>query len=249
MSKSWIFLRGLGRCSEHWGPFVQTFREQFPGDQIEVIDTAGNGAESSRASFTSIPKYVDDLRNRSKLLKTGKVNLISISMGSMMAVDWADRFPHEIESVTLINTSSNDRSHFYERLRLHNIPSILDSLTAFSAVERERKILNMTAHGLKDIDSWAQTFSHIQPTSKMNLIRQILAASKYKFPKEKPNVPILMLSSLADQFVDPACSERIALAWNLPHFKHLEAGHDIPIWDPQWVAARIAEFTSGESKL
>lgn len=243
--KTWLFLRGLGRSSSHWGDFKKLFQEKFPEDELCFMDTAGNGQEVDKNSFLNIADYVEDLRQRNHFrIKEAPLNIVSISMGSMMALDWAHRYPQETNSVVIINTSDKSRSHFYERLQPKNWLSLIESLTTQDAEQREHAILAMTAGDLIDSPKWIAEFAKLTPTKKSNLLRQIIAASRYQLPPQKPDVPILVLSAQQDQFVDPVCSQRIALAWKLPHEIHPQAGHDLPLCDPKWVIQRIADFSS-----
>ena len=45
-----------------------------------------------------------------------------------------------------------------------------------------------------------------------------------------------------DRLVSARCSAAIASAWALPLEVHAAAGHDLPLDDPAWVAARIVEW-------
>lgn len=240
--RSWLFLRGLGRCSEHWDQFRAEFIRRCPGDEFQFIDTAGNGTQVDKNSFLSISEYVEDLRERCSLSKNFPLNIVSISMGSMMALDWAQRHPQEISSLVLMNTSDRSRAHFYERLQIQNWQKLLRYMSLRNTLEQEKLILQMTAAGLPQAQEIALRFSQLPITHKSNLIRQIFAASRYQMPKEKPPIPILVLSAQKDQFVDPVCSQRIALAWQLPHQIHPKAGHDLPLWDPQWTVDQILKF-------
>jgi pimeloyl-ACP methyl ester carboxylesterase len=210
--RHWIFIRGLGRESSHWGEFVPQFRKAFPHDQVELLDLAGNGSERHKPSFLSIFPYHQDLRKRSQWIQQGhQVYLMTISLASMVAVDWATQHPWEIAGVVMMNTSDRRFSKFYERMQPHN----LRFLTRLFQQEEE--------------------FTLFPGTSRGNFFRQMLAASRYSFPQQKPPVPLLLLSSLRDQLCNPICSANIAQAWQLPHRVHATATHDIPLDDSAWV--------------
>ena len=71
--------------------------------------------------------------------------------------------------------------------------------------------------------------------------RQLLAAACFRAPDRCP-VAALVLSSAGDRLVSPRCSRAIAEHWRLPHRVHPDAGHDLPLDAPDWVAAAIAEW-------
>lgn len=243
----WIFLRGLARHSAHWGPFAEVFRREFPLATVEMLDAAGNGTERGAKSFLSVEESVEDLRERSLAMretqKSGRgVFLFSISLGSMMATHWAHRHPEEIEGMVLINTSDRGNSWFFERLRPENYLNILTILTQpDNNCLREDKIMAMTAGGFTEAHRWAEEFAKLPTTSVENFARQLLAGTRYRFPVRAPKTQILLLASRHDQLVNSVCTEKIARRWNLPAQFHPRAGHDLPLWAPDWVCARIRE--------
>jgi pimeloyl-ACP methyl ester carboxylesterase len=241
--RAWILLRGLARDARHWGAFLETFRRTFPHDTIETLDIAGNGDQHARESFLSIHENVEDLRRRSKLLRShAPVSLLAISMGGMMAMDWALRHPDEVERLVLINTSSRPFSRFFERLRPKNYVSLLALAGQTHRPEKiEASILRMTTHLLKDLTASAREQAKWPRTSAANFARQLWAAARFRVPR-KPAVPLLFLLSRKDDLVNPICTRRLAQAWNLPWTEHESAGHDLPLDDPQWVADKIHDW-------
>jgi pimeloyl-ACP methyl ester carboxylesterase len=238
----WIFLRGLARHSAHWGPFADVFKRRFPLAQVSLIDAAGNGTEQERRSFLSIEENVEDLRRR--ISAKDPVFIFSISLGSMVATSWAAHFPEETSGLVLINTSDKGTSRFYERLRPENYRHILSIVTrSKDNCLRENKIMAMTAGGFPDAEKWVAEFAKLPSTSFPNFVRQLWAGSRYEFPKEKPDTQILLLASRRDQLVNSVCTERIAQQWKLTPQFHPRAGHDLPLWAPDWVCDQIeAEF-------
>lgn len=238
----WIFLRGLARHSAHWGPFAEIFKKRFPLAKVELIDAAGNGTEHGRTSFLSIEENVEDLRRR--VQAKDPVFIFSISLGSMIATSWAAHFPDEIHALTLINTSDKGTSRFYERLRPENYRHILNIVVrSEDNCLRENKIMAMTAGGFPEAEKWVAEFAKLPSTTFQNFLRQLWAGSRFEFPKKKPDSRVLLLASRRDQLVSSVCTERIAKQWKItPHF-HPRAGHDLPLWAPDWVCDQIeAEF-------
>ena len=56
--------------------------------------------------------------------------------------------------------------------------------------------------------------------------------------------PLLLLAGAGDRLVDPACSRRLARTWQVPLLEHAQAGHDLPLDDPDWVAHQASLFFS-----
>ena len=247
MSRKWIFLRGLARSSSHWGSFLDQFKKDFPQDEIELIDLRGNGDLLHSPSWLSIEDNVRDLRARSRFIQSGcSVHLLSISLGSMIATEWSRKFPEEIEGAVLINTSDRGTASFFHRMRLRNIRHFLSILkNPQQSVASEKIILEMTTNfpGTEMvIEEWADIFSKLAPTSRLNFIRQIIAAARYKFPEHKPKTEILILCGGKDKLVNPICSERIAKMWTLTTHRHPTGGHDLPLEVGDWVCEQIANW-------
>ena len=239
----WVFLRGLARRQEHWGGFLEQFQALRPADELEALDLAGNGSERHRSAFADISDYVEDLRQRSHLLKKGPVRLVAISLGGMVAAEWVSRYPKELVSAHLINTSDRRHSSFWQRLRPQNLGTILGILIQNpSAPERERRVLEMVSSlSRREREQWAEAFAKLDPCTARNFMRQIWAAARFTPSLVRPEIPLTLLCSEGDRFVDPACSRRLAKAWGAPLFTHPWAGHDLPLDAPEWVLSRILD--------
>lgn len=244
--RRWIFLRGLARHSGHWGPFLDHFKKTFPQDEIELLDLRGNGILAHSPSWLSIPDNVRDLRSRSQFVQAGHpVNLLTISLGSMIGVEWARLFPEEVESLVTINTSDKGTSRLYERMQPHNLKTlvhILGNTKTNPFIEKEIMHMTTTAEPEGGEGEWAKAFGTIMATSRTNFFRQLIAASRYRFPQQKPKTDILMLCSDGDRLVNPVCSKRIAQMWTLNPHVHPTSGHDIPLQEPQWVCDEIKHW-------
>jgi pimeloyl-ACP methyl ester carboxylesterase len=240
MKHSWIFLRGLGRNSDHWGHFVETFKTNFPEAEVELLDLRGNGALAHSPSYLSIADNVRDLRARSRFVKEGReVNLLSISLGAMVAVEWSRQFADEVDELVIINTSERGTSKFWQRLRPKNYPRLAQILASGKTSEdAEYEVLKMTTH-LADKKKWAAVFSASPSTTRANFAKQLLAATRYEFPRHKPKTDVLILNSAKDNLVSPACSKNIADLWQLKIHTHPQAGHDLPLDAPEWICQQI----------
>lgn len=240
--RHWIFLRGLGRHSEHWGEFLLKFKKAFPEDQIETLDLAGNGSEVDRTSFLRMQDYVEDLRQRCNSLREGPVSILAISMGAMAAAAWAEKYPTEIREMVLINTSDSSESYFFERFRPRNYWSVLKIFKhRQNLLFRERALLEMTAGELPHLERIAEHQSSLPATRPENFFRQLWASSRYSFPKSQPIRHILFLVADGDNLVHPNCSKRLAVKWNAPLRAHPRADHDLTLIDPDWVIQQVRD--------
>lgn len=250
----WIFLRGLMRESRHWGAFPEQFRQYVPGAEVMLPDLAGNGRLHGMCS----PSRVEDMveHYRSLMLAQGvrlPYRLLALSLGAMVAVAWAHRYPGELEGCVLINTSLRPFSPFYRRLRWRNYPALLRlALAGSDPLARERLVMRLTssraeAHA-QTLRAWA-AYQRECPVSRGNALRQLAAAVSYRAPEASPSVPVLILAGAGDRLVDPACSRRLAERWGAAFALHPDAGHDLPLDDGMWVAMRVSDWLGKRAEL
>jgi pimeloyl-ACP methyl ester carboxylesterase len=172
--------------------------------------------------------------------------LLSLSLGSMMAVSWASRYPRECQALVLINTSLRPWSPFYARMRPSSWPIAL-RLLASSGYARERAILELTSARAAErsdlIPAW-MAYAQECPVSRRNALRQLLAAARFSC-RERPAVPLLLLAGGDDRLVHPRCSQTLARAWNADFALHPSAGHDLPLDDGDWVTQAVRRWLTG----
>ncbi len=247
---TWVLLRGLTREAAHWGDFPALLRARLPAARVLTLDLPGCGSELRQRSPARIEGIVDALRAQLKARQvTTPVHLLALSLGGMVAVDWARRFPHELAGMVLVNTSLARFSRVDQRLRPGNLPALLRLLRAGRDAEaREAIVLRLTsARALvlqAVVPGWVDV-RRARPVSAANAWRQLLAAACYRAPREAPAVPALVLSSAGDRLVDPACSRRLAETWHWPLAEHPSAGHDLPLDDGDWVVEQVACWLAG----
>lgn len=248
---SWILLRGLMREQRHWGAFPTQLAQALPDATIITPDLPGNGSHHAEPSPTSVAAMVDACR--AQLRADGvppPYHLLALSLGGMAAVEWASRYPDEIEACVLINTSMRPYSRFHQRLRWRNYPAIAGLLLRGGVARQESLILRLTSRDAHAHDGLLQrwlAYQHDHPVRRANALRQLWAAARYSAPARRPDVPLLILSSAGDRLVSPSCSLRLARAWSAPHHVHPDAGHDLPLDDGPWVADAVARWLRATS--
>lgn len=235
---TWLLLRGLTREAGHWGDFLPVLRERAGRAAVATLDLPGAGSRWRERSPASIGAITDACR----VLAAGYARpwrLIGLSMGGMVAIDWAARHPDELAGALLINTSVRPFAAFHQRLRPALWPALASVLIGGDAAAVEATILRCTSawpdRHVAVLADWA-ALRRRHPVSRANALRQLLAAARFAAPAARPMVPMQVLCALGDQLVDPACSRALARAWSLPLAVHSDAGHDLPLDDPHWVA-------------
>ncbi|MRW93303.1 alpha/beta fold hydrolase [Duganella sp. FT80W] len=245
---SWILLRGLIREQRHWGRFPGELAQALPGAVIVTPDLPGNGQLHAQRSPTTVVAMVEYCR--AELRARGvpaPYSLLALSLGGMVAVEWASRYPQEIARCVLVNTSMRPYSRFHQRLRWQNYSAILKQLWQGGVENQERLILRLTSRAGDQaqregvLTRWL-TFQREYPVTRANALRQLWAAARFRAPATRPTMPLLVLSSAGDQLVDPRCSASLASAWQAAHMVHPGAGHDLPLDAGDWVAQAVAQW-------
>lgn len=251
---TWVLLRGLTREAGHWGMFPALLQTRLGNVRVLTPDLPGNGALHAQASPITVPEMA--LACRATLQAQSAAppyHLVAMSLGGMVAVEWAHRYPQEIASAVLINTSLRGISPLHWRLRPANWPWLLWLASQWQQPQRaEATVLRLTsrAHraGTAEGDALLRQWKVLRTqhsVSADNALRQLWAAARYRAPAQRPAVPLLVLTSAHDGLVDTRCSQRLAHRWQAPLGIHPTAGHDLPLDDGVWVAEEIGAWRYG----
>jgi pimeloyl-[acyl-carrier protein] methyl ester esterase len=247
LPKQWVFLRGLAREKRHWGDFPEFFQAQFPDVKIAAVDFPGLGDFAHISSPTSIEGIAEfTWSEMRKHFPDGKVTVLAVSMGGMVAMDWLRTHEKDIEAAILINSSSKDSAFFY-RLRYQIWPEFLQATVKTQPKEREKQVIDMIMNSEvareKALPCWTKV-AQDHPIQPLTFVRQLWAASQFSGLQKKPSTPVLLLNSLGDRFVDPSCSEALHQKFKWQLERHPWGGHDLVWDDPQWVTDYIGRFFS-----
>jgi pimeloyl-ACP methyl ester carboxylesterase len=246
-SQHWVFLRGLVRQHRHWERFPDMFQQAFPQATLHLLDLPGNGNLCDRPSPINIRDMVEAARVQLRVRGvSGPINLLAISLGGMVSIEWMHRHRSEIACAVIINSSLRNLGSMMDRLRPQNYPAILKHLLLDQGiVAREKLILDISSNLYPHKDTLARKWSEYaktHPTSTQNAARQLLAAARYSAPKRNPHNRVLLLKSAQDRLVNPKCSERLSELWQWPLRTHPRAGHDMPLDDGQWIIKQISAW-------
>lgn len=241
---TWVLLRGLTREARHWGGLPQQLAGLPGTGQVVALDLPGNGVFHRQASPASVRGIMALARRQLQAQGVAPPwHLLAMSLGGMVATDWAQQHPQEVSRLVLINTSMRPFSSVTERLRPGNWPALaLLAARWHNADHTERTIHRLTCNNTSsreaDVAAWVQ-IRQTAPVSPANAWRQLLAAAQFSCAPQAPACPTLVLSSSADRLVNPRCSHRLVEAWQATHHSHPRAGHDLPHDDAGWVCQHI----------
>lgn len=245
----WLLLRGLAREQRQWGELPALFEKIVPDAKVNFLDHPGAGTEHKRQSPASIAGITEDLRSRWLHLRQSPDEawgILGISLGGMVTMDWSARYPSDFSRVVIANSSAADLSVPWRRLDLGKLPGIVAALRETDRVARERRILEMTTSiatsaQKNELAERFARFSEDKPMAREVVLRQLYAASRFRAPSHIA-APVLVLSGGKDPFTDPSCPRRLADHFNAPLATHPDAGHDLSVDSPEWVALEVAKW-------
>jgi pimeloyl-ACP methyl ester carboxylesterase len=237
------------RETRHWGDFPKQFQESLGAQNVVTLDFPGNGSLHAQQSATSVADMADFCRTQLKQLGyQPPYRVLALSLGAMVAVEWSEQYPTEIERMVLINTSLAPHNPFYHRLRPPNYPALIRQLLLGSVARREQLILRLTStqrrteqQQAKLLEQWT-SYARDCPITRANILRQLQAAFAYRAVSTPPRVPVLLLAGQQDQLVNVKCSLALARRWGCAIRLHPTAGHDLPLDDSVWVAQQAREW-------
>ena len=173
---SWILLRGLTREVRHWGDFPAQLARHTGTHDFVALDTPGNGEFFSLPAPDTVREMVEFLRQQTRARKLPPpYKLLAMSLGGMVAADWAQHCPGEVSQLVLINTIMRPHGSLTQRLRLVNWPQLALLAARWNDadfVERTVHRLTCNAKALRaqDLDAWRR-IRQSAPVSAANAVR------------------------------------------------------------------------------
>jgi pimeloyl-ACP methyl ester carboxylesterase len=244
MARTLVLLRGLTRGCNHWADFPQQLNAAFPEIKLALIDLAGNGLRTDEDSPLTIKDALQDIRDQIKQQKIDfPVDVLALSLGGMITLQWLNDFPEEINKAIVINSSHAGLSKTTERMQPMTIAKLIIGVL-LPATAREKIIYSVTSNNPVNknvISQWILQAKE-RPVTRLNFIRQILIARSFKTKLNINKEQLLILTSNSDRLVNSVSSEALAKA-TLADLRVVEgAGHEITLDNPDWVIDNTNSF-------
>jgi len=95
-----IFIHGVGMCKEIWQPQVEHFSKNY---RVITYDFLGHGQSLLKKDKLTLEDYISQLYNLVNEIGVSKFSIIGHSMGALIAVAFALRYPEKVDTLIPIN--------------------------------------------------------------------------------------------------------------------------------------------------
>ena len=238
-----ILIHGGLVDSRMWDAQVPELEKHF---QVIRYDLRGFGKSPASAEPVS---HIDDLRTLMQSLKIGKATIIGLSLGGMIAIDFALQHPEMVDKLILAGSALRgydykpigNRDPIYEAAKKGNISTAVDLwmndsvfVTARADPDVEKKMREMLRDNSKAWTASAKTIWPKQPSierlSEINLPTLIIVG-------DKDNENIVAIADVLKEKI--ARSQKQVMT---------NTGHHMNMENPQQFNAIVLQFLSNRFK-
>jgi len=204
-----IFIHGVGMRGDVWSPQVEYFSNDY---QVITYDFLGHGESHLPPEEPVLDDYVEQLNNLLKHLNLSLISLVGHSMGALISVAFALKYPDKVKALVLINIAFN-RSEEAQKGVLNRANQILQTNKILNIEQTlERWFKNKTsADDLKKIDKIRNWLANTSPQGYGRTYRLFALSDKVflnKLSRLRP--PVLYLTGDEDPNSTPAMSQQMA---------------------------------------
>lgn len=244
---TWILLRGLARETGHFGEFTPLVRREMPEATVVPLDFPGTGTRLSEATPKTIGELVERLRDeaKAKVLPGKPLFVFGMSMGGMVAMEWADRYPAETSGIVVVASSASNVSQPLARFSLRGVgAAAANRFLTKDPFAREARMVRLLMHTRARHEEATKLWGEIardRPLSGDAVRTQVRAAARWRAP-EALKVPALFLVGARDKLVDPRCTIALARRFRTHAVVHPDAGHDLTTDAGPWAIEQMKDF-------
>lgn len=238
-----IFINSLGSDMRIWDNMIPRLAEQFA---IIRYDKRGHGLSDCPAAPYSIRNHADDLAGLLDALEVDEAILIGISVGGMIALDFAARYPQRIKALVLSDTAAKigTEDMWNERintLRANSMEHLADAILArwFRP--------NFASRHPAAFSGYYNMLTRT-PLQGYTGTCEALRDADLRETTGDISIPSLVLCGTEDSATPPELVQGLASSLPNAHFELIqEAGHLPCIEQPDQMAATIKQFLEDNS--
>ena len=229
-----ILIHGLGDCIEGWTFQYDELSEHF---RVVALDLRGFGMSDVPDEIT-IADFAVDVKNLMDHLELSRANLLGLSMGGVVCMEFYKQHPGRVKSLILANTLHKvpDKAMFEQRLKLLESSPNLDQIAEFIAetsLHQDRE----------DLREMVRTIIRKNDKRFYTMVTAELGKIDYESLLPKIDVPTLVITAEYDITTPPALGREIARL--IPNSKLVEvknSAHLAKLENPEEFNGYIIDF-------
>lgn len=205
-----VLIRGLGSNADHWYSQVPPFSLRF---RLVIFDNRGIGRSGKPDVRYTIPMMADDTAGLMDALGISKAHILGLSMGGMIAQEFALRYPQMVGGLVLACTHCGGDA----AVRPSGICSTFNDLMFSGTQEAVKKAqtcvyAEQTLTEVPEIIQKNREVSQKFPPDTEVLIRQLEAIEHHDTWERLPliHAPTLVLAGKEDALIPPENSRILA---------------------------------------
>jgi pimeloyl-ACP methyl ester carboxylesterase len=216
------------------------------GSDVVALDLPGTGTRLHERAPRKMRETVDRVRDEASScgLLGAPLLLFGISLGGMVAMEWAASYPEELAGVAIAASSASDVAPLLKRFSALGFLLMLKNRFTRDPERRQRRLAWLVSNRRDIRDRIVQEWMQIErdrPVSFATIRAQMDAASRWKAPRSL-GVRSLFLVGRKDRLVHPDCTRALARRYSAPLEEHPDAGHDLTTDAPEWVVSHLVRF-------
>lgn len=126
--KTVVFIHGFMENGKIWTPFVPIWSATH---QVVIIDLTGHGRSPQTNSINTMENFADEVIQVLQNLQIEQATFIGHSMGGYVALAITDIYPHYVEKLVLVNSTTLPDTKAKKEQRLKVIPTVQRNLSLF----------------------------------------------------------------------------------------------------------------------
>jgi 3-oxoadipate enol-lactonase len=233
---------GLGLPGAAWGGVIDRLASRF---RVLVVDPRGSGASDKPDIPYTADLVAADLRSVLEAAEAESAHVIGLSMGGMIAQDFAVRFPAMVKSLVLLSTFAAPdawfRRLFLARRQLIESVGILEHFRIYLMFVFSPLAFRTIPETIARVEQALDR----QPPDTSAYLRQIDYCLGHDSSAELPAIeaPTLVINGTHDFLTPPAlATELAALIPNAEHREFEGASHGLWLESPQRLVELCEEF-------
>lgn len=232
-----VLIHGLGASTGMWYPQISAFSQHFP---VIVVDLPGCGKSPEPEEGYSIELFAKAVNEEVKRLGYKKANILGISLGGFVAVEYAAKYSEETEKLVIVSTPygfSDELTKLSYKL-IDEYKNI--SVRKIASDRIDRAFGSLASRELKEF-----TIEHLSLTKHSVYINYAQCPLKYDFITNLKKIKnkSLIITGEMDYLATPDSSKQMCNDMNDAEVVILEkTGHASSLENPEPINEKVISF-------